>query len=39
MATGEGQLAPGRVDAADHEGQALVGRFVGNVLTLLGSGS
>jgi predicted enzyme related to lactoylglutathione lyase len=29
MATGEGQLALERVDAADHEGQALVGRFVG----------
>jgi lactoylglutathione lyase len=29
MATGEGQLAIERVDAADDEGQALVGRFVG----------
>ena len=29
MATGEGQLAIERVDAADEEGQALVGRFVG----------
>jgi predicted enzyme related to lactoylglutathione lyase len=29
MATGEGQLALERVDAADDEGRALVGRFVG----------
>ena len=29
MATGEGQLALERVDSADHEGLALVGRFVG----------
>ena len=29
MATGEGQLATERVDPADDEGRALVGRFVG----------